>query len=251
MKGKKAKEQNTRSTPINLPQFIHGNDQADKLAEQGRLLRSLAEDTMHRLNDRRIITWITQEMYVKIWMAHELGKNHEEENDIIADTYGHHEYEEDMDVFGHGSFGIDGDGDSSPTQRQQRQVQDGQVREINEVFPHYPWDIVGHEDFIMKLQIAQQDYASLASTRATITRASENGGKFIRHLVAAKCTLWPTLLKWIIDSKWTIPGRNDKSTSWHELAIIFSNQTGIRIADDTTNLANDAKLFSTFFQTCA
>ena len=75
-------------------------------------------------------------------------------------------------------------------------------------------------------------------------------------MIVPKYNLWPILLKWITYASWTRPFRTAgcadvKGASWLELAIVFTCQTGMTIADKDTSLSNSAKIFATCFRRAA
>ena len=86
-----------------------GSMAADELAELGRCIRPLPEHLAWQYEDRKRLTWTAQSMMVRIWSDFEAPGSEGVEDDMVNEELQaqSNSYDEDYDVFGHDSMGID------------------------------------------------------------------------------------------------------------------------------------------------
>ena len=78
----------------------------------------------------------------------------------------------------------------------------------------------------------------------------------MRILHAPKYMLWPALIRWITTTRWTLPRKDAREevasgSTWVELALVFMQQTGMRLGGADTELANAARIMATCFRAAA
>ena len=122
-------------------------------------------------------------MMVRIWSDFESPGSEGIEDDIVNEELQaqNNSYDDDYDVFGHDSMGIDAEDAPLPAASDDSHP----LRGLEQLYPRFPWNVADREDHRLSLVAPKHDYTALeaAQTRQARQRRGRAGANPARSQI--------------------------------------------------------------------
>lgn len=251
-------------------QHIHGNAQADKVADEGTALHTTDADALYDAKIRTKITRIVQNMMVTIWREHRDKEDVTTDTDIAdimaieaARVPGHCTY----DDYDYNPFDNDNNHtntnhvDTSPITTHNQACSDAgatemtsesEVEQLKRRFPTYPWTNGGN---LMDGSLAIA-YTNADNPRtfkgAKFSSITSSKNKLITVKQEVSYCMWHPLTEWLSTLFWTYMqptgGKKQRdhggNVTLAELTIAFQNDTGYNICSKNTYFDTQVSCFT-------